>query len=320
MPGEEESRYKDRLRSNSKSESNMAGRGQAQGQGGQKNTVSTPGTGGKQTPGAKGSTVTNEQIWEAIQAMQTTLSGVKNELDSAKGMASRVDTVTQTQTIQQTKLSELEDTTKEQDIKIRILTNVVIKQEESIEELQSQVKELKRGKIRRNVRISGLIEDSSETNEETKTKVNEFIQEELEISEAVKLKKAYRVGAKQGQDREVVAVLDSVTDKAKIFSNVKNLKGKKNVKRKLYFVNDDLDAEQREEKQRFRELVKEDKAAEAKLEIKFVRNRIVVNNEIITSKVSPPKASEILRLTDEERQAIKAVKQMSVGGTFGREV
>ena len=70
----------------------------------------------------------------------------------------------------------------------------------------------------------------------------------------------------------------------------------------LFYVNEDLDPVQAEERKKFRELQQENSHLEEdkKLHIKFIKNRIVVNNKIVTPQVTPPTAADILRLTDEE--------------------
>ena len=91
---------------------------------------------------------------------------------------------------------------------------------------------------------------------------------------------------------------------------MQNLKGKKNIRRKLYYVNENLDPIQAEERKKFRDLKQENQKLnqDQKMVVKFVKNRIMVDNEIINPQVLPPTTADVLRLSDEERLAIKATK------------
>ena len=254
--------------------------------------------------------VTNEQIWEAITAIQYQLSDLPKS--TTQGKVISLESVEALQQTEANRINSLEQLVREQDVKLRILTNIVIRQEETLTGISQTITNLRRNKLRQNVRISGVVEDKDETKTVTKEKVQKFMKEKLEITEPPEIKQAFRVGPKSqvGNDREIVAKLVNQRDKGLIFTNAKNLKDKKNPKRKLYFVNDDLDPTQAEEKKIFRELKKENKDLQddKKMTIKFVRNRIVVDNEIITPEVAPPTASDVLRLTDVDRINIKQTK------------
>ena len=310
----EETGYKSRLRSNSKQESKMAGRGQNQSQNPKSETkiseTSTP----QVTPLKKpDGPITNEQILEAILGLQQSLQSNQREITEAKNSGTRLTTVENLQRTEANRINNLEDIVKDQDLKIRVLTNIVIRQEEQLDSISEVQKNERRAKIRRNIRISGLPEEKDEKPEKVKELLKDFFKEKLEISDEIKVKSAFRAGPKGRQDREIVAKLVDVADKGKVFKNTKNLKGKENAKRKLYFVNDDLDPEQAEQRMRYRQLLKENKEQETNLTIRYSKNRIVVNNEIIKPQIVPPKASDVLKLSDQERSEIKAVKMMDAG-------
>ena len=259
---------------------------------------------------------TDEEWWQLLLKLQaeirkTTLS--EGEVKMLKSSLTMMNTNENLKVTESNRITALEDAMQDQDVKIRILTNIVIRQEETIGSIEERINFVRRAKLRQNIRISGIVEDPKEKAEVTKQKVEAFFKEELEMAEPPKIKSARRVGPQnniQKRDREVVAKLARTEDKGDIYTSAKNLKGKQNPKKKLYFVNDDLDPEQAEERRKFRELQKENKAEsdENKKSIKFVRSRIVVDNEIVVPKVAPPTATEVSRLTDEERMDIKATK------------
>ena len=80
-------------------------------------------------------------------------------------------------------------------------------------------------------------------------------------------------------------------------------------------MNDDLDLQQAEEKRKYRELVNENANLDKgkKMSVKFTKNRIVVDDVIVKSKIQVPMAANVLRLTDPEREDIKTVKIYPAG-------
>ena len=86
------------------------------------------------------------------------------------------------------------------------------------------------------------------------------------------------------------------------------MKGKTNARKRLFFVNDDLDAEQAEQHRCYKELLKEKKEGKINMGVKYKRNRLIVDNMIMRPKVKPPSESDILRLTDAEREELQHVK------------
>ena len=75
-------------------------------------------------------------------------------------------------------------------------------------------------------------------------------------------------------------------------------------------MNDDLDPQQAEERKKFQELVAENKDHDEsrKMNVKFIKNRVVVDHVIVKPKISAPTATDVLRLTDQERQEIRTMK------------
>ena len=104
--------------------------------------------------------------------------------------------------------------------------------------------------------------------------------------------------------------LKNPSDKSVIFANASNLKGKTNGKKKSYFIQEDMTEEQTEQRQFYRDLVKEnnEKPAEQKRTIKMQRGNIIVNDMKIKQKVKTPKDADILCLSACELDQIKAFK------------
>ena len=103
----------------------------------------------------------------------------------------------------------------------------------------------------------GLDEEKSESKEKLYEVVNGFFANKMGIEGTIKFVDAYRMG--KGDIRPVMIKLKHVDDKMKIFSNVSNLKGKTNTRKKLYFIQDDMTEEDAETRKQFQALLCENK-------------------------------------------------------------
>ena len=240
--------------------------------------------------------VTLELVWQAVQKLQQGKQASKEaEINSLlDSLGKRMDTT--------------ESLVSENELKIKILSNIIIRQEEQINNLKEQLWLERAAKRKPNLVVSGIIEHDNETPKETVQKVSQFFKDQMEIQEDIKVKKAQRLGDPNAKDRPVLIKLENAQEKAKIYKNITHLKGKQNTKRRLFYVNDDLDEQQMEQRRMYRALIKENNEQELNLTIKMQCNRLMVNNTIIKPKVYAPKSTDILRLTDEERMRVEAAK------------
>ena len=68
----------------------------------------------------------------------------------------------------------MESLAAENELKITLLSNIVIRQEEKIDDLQIKLRDERRMKMKHNVVISGIEENDKETVAELKTKTQSF--------------------------------------------------------------------------------------------------------------------------------------------------
>ena len=104
--------------------------------------------------------------------------------------------------------------------------------------------------------------------------------------------------------------LKKVSDKGVIFSNISNLAGKKNAKKKLFVVKDHLLEEENEIRSYYQDLRKhnKDKDEDDRIEIKLKKNRIFIDGKKFIPAIKPAKNSDILRLSPEEKEQIRQMK------------
>ena len=87
------------------------------------------------------------------------------------------------------------------DFKLKLLTNVVIHQQEKIQELESKLTMAYSREIRANLTIDGLDEQPGENRAKLLEVVEEFFKNEMEIDEEIEIQDVYRVG--KGLSRSV---------------------------------------------------------------------------------------------------------------------
>ena len=293
--GMENHSIKGRLRSQSKTDHkdtrdyNMAG------------SSSTPGSSTKKD---KSEEITTEKIWSVLQDLVTTVNGLQNQLSIAQGTV-------QTQSIS-TRLDATDQSLSQVITKLNLVGNMIIRHEERLDSIENGIKMDKRHKARPNLVIHGIIESESETVNDCMTKAKKFFTDQLEFQDDdIKLKKAHRLGVESKYDRPMLVRLENPNDKATVFKSVSKLKGKENVKCKLYFVDDDNDPEQAEVKQYLRDLKKKNQLEteeQNKLTLRIHKGKIVANNDIVKQCLVPPTDARLLSMSESEMAEIKAVK------------
>ena len=213
-----------------------------------------------------------------FKELNRTLVSLKTDIQGLQSIKGTVEnfTITWKESVD-SGLLDLETKNDMHEHKVKLLANIVIKQDERIKVLESRLSAVHSREIRPNVRISGILEKRNETREELFECVTSFFKKELEIEEVIEIADAYRIGT--GNDRAIVVRLKYFTDKTIIFADTSKLKGLKNAKKTQYFVQEEQTEEQREDRQKYRELVREnlEKDENDRLKIKMAKGQIMVN-------------------------------------------
>lgn len=187
--------------------------------------------------------------------------------------------------------------------KVELLSNVVIRLEEKLDEANGKLLDMQTCSMRKNVIISGLDESKNETNAQLQTKIEHFIKEKLQVEQEVPFKVYHRLNYTDGSEcRPVIVKLTSVEHKILLLSHGPNLKGIRNQKNRSVYINEQLPDKYAEER-RYAQLWLADnknKSTEDQLQMKIHRNKLRINNQPYQRKVSPPSAAEILRMDSDE--------------------
>ena len=186
---------------------------------------------------------------------------------------------------------------------VEMLTKIAIKQDQELTQMKRNVEQIRNEKNRNNLIIFGL---EIQEDESLKTAVDNFFKLKMEITKEI----AYQSITKRGSAHCVT--LKNIGDKSHIYKHGKNLKNKVNSEGKSYQVRDDLTPAQFEEDKRLRQMVKRNTASNITMSLK--RGQLTINNTKYQQKVPAPTVTDMLELSDEERETIQAKSLVSIQG------
>ena len=85
----------------------------------------------------------------------------------------------------------------------------------------------------------------------------------------------------------IKVVLENPDDKQLIFEKISNLKGKKNARKRPYFVNDNQTEKDNKIRSYYCDLMKQnaDRDEDNKMQIKLCKGRILVNNKLLVPQI-----------------------------------
>ena len=254
--------------------------------------------------------LTSEKWWDMFKALNTTLDALKEDYAKIKGAVDDFDNIKTLQTSLGKRVNVLEQFMLASEAKNQVLSNLVITQEQKIESLTEEITQMKKEKVKKNIILMGLEEEKVETKNNLITKLKSFFKEKMEIQNEITIVDAFCSGPKNWSDRPVKIKLKLFEDKILILKNTVKLKGLQNVRKRLFKVTEEMDSEAAEKKKVYKELLRENYELpdEEKMSIKFNKDRIIVDNQVISKKVRAPTAKELLSLSIEEMEEIKATK------------
>ena len=191
-------------------------------------------------------------------------------------------------------ITQVSATVVEESTRVQILSVIVIKQDARISHLEDTIKQMQRQGKHANLTISGLLETLDQTPQDRIKQVQSFFKDSMKIEREIQIANAYWKG--QGLSRALLVQLQFLDDKSTIFEHVPNLKGIKNVQGKYYFVSDDRAEDEREQRNYYKSMLKDnnDLEEESKLKIYLKKGKLVVNNEAVKQKIDVPQTSRYI--------------------------
>lgn len=251
----------------------------------------------------------SSQIIELIHKLQESVNTVNEKISASSAFQDQTEqrlTTLEKKQIQDAKeVSAVSEILSQYQVKVDILSDIVIKQNQEITELKNQMIDSQARGMKCNITIHGIPETESENCIAT---VNQFMVEKLKIKDKlIPIDHAYRFGS--GKLRPVLVTLRHWSDKALIFSHVSNLKGLKQ-DGVTVFVTSQLPEALSEKRRKINSCMAANKKRPAaqKLPYSVKQGELLFRNKPITPKVAPPTPRQLLKLTDPEIEDINAIK------------
>ena len=164
----------------------------------------------------------SEDLATMIKNLTSAVNNIQKDVTDLKTSKSQIVDVND----HLSSLSQYREQQRVDSVKIKLLSQIVIRQEQKIDYLCNQLDGIRREQKKPNLFLDGILEDSSESEPKGSIKlVQKFLKEQMEMKESVELKQAFRIGTKNPRTMKIV--LTDPEDKVGIFSNTANLKGRK---------------------------------------------------------------------------------------------
>lgn len=192
---------------------------------------------------------------------------------------------------QEEEIDDLGKELHETKFQLKMVSNIVIKQDQQIAILQQKISDMQKREMAANIVVSGIPESN---NENPIAAFNKFVQEGLEIQELIPANKAFRIGS--GKNRPLLVELRHGENKRKLFSHAMKLKGKKNDKGQSYFLADHLPENMNEDRRRANELFAENKKKQTshRLDMNFNKGQLFISQEPYVKAIRVPNARDML--------------------------
>ena len=187
----------------------------------------------------------------------------------------------------------------EQDWKINMLVDTVMRQEQKIEELRWKDEKREQKEMGDTFYIDNLLHKKDE---DLITVVSDFISTNLKISDGYEIKAAYRCG--NSKPKSVCVKVNNIKERTVIFQNIGNLKDVKNSEGKKYYLNKLLPARIKEEKRREKDIIRENYLIPqaSRPTVDRIDEGLQVGESIYHKKILPPTVKQLIHQPAEKKQ------------------
>ena len=258
--------------------------------------------------------ISNKKVVEMFETLLTSMNVMKTELhqemqelkDEKKEKVQLVQNLQSTQDNQQVEIDKLKEESTQNSLQIDQLVDTITRQDQVIQELKYKVDALERDRLRPNLIIQGIEEDQEE---DCIMKAKSFFKNTMKLKQDISIRKAHQLG--KGKGRLMKIVLTNVNDKSIIYSNVRNLQGKKNKFNKNYHIEDKIPARNREERKKFRDTCWRNKSLSVaeRLLFSLKKGKLIINDKDYKYNIQQPDIQKLLKLKTDR---VKEIRRLNV--------
>ena len=252
----------------------------------------------------------NPQVMD-LSAVVAMFQDIKNDIAGIKNQkcAEKLQEVEKEQKVASKEVRELYDQMEEYRIKNEILTGVVLKMNDEMNEVKNKVRALESNNMKRTVNLTNFF--ASADKYKAIDQIEKFLKSKLEIE--VDIEDLYYIGKQE--PKMLIITVETIKQKRQILQNKKKLKGLTNKKGDEYYIESQQSPETREWQKRQRFLMKKNEKATGanKMDMKMERNKLIINNEPYRKRVKEPDAKDILTMDTHTIESILVI-EMHKGG------
>ena len=245
-----------------------------------------------------------QQLMSKINTVQTSLSSEIRELRSDKEVKeAKMVKIEEEQVEINRKVDSIRGQNGYMDIKMEKISQAMVRQNHIIKELQDKIELIEKGKLRPKLVVHGLVEKKGENCVQV---VKSFLQSTMEITKAIEIRRAFRLG--KGKYRPMQFVLNDEDDKGLIYSNAKKLQEKTNELKKSYRLEDVLPAKQTAAQRKQRNMAWRNKhrtPVADRLKLNFQKGKLMVEGELYKEQLIVPEPEKLLNLKPDEVLALQ---------------
>ena len=245
------------------------------------------------------------QLMNNMNSMKADLSAdIKEIKTQGSGNAIKIKEVEQKQTTQDQELVLLKKENVFCKQKLLQLAGAYSHQKQVMNELHSRLDMIEKDRYKPKMVIQGIPEREGIS---TGDALKEFFKTELKLAQEVKVKFSTRMGNRK--NRPILLHLVNAFDKGLIYTNAKNLQGKKGANDKSYKIEDYLPAKDREIKKRNRDFMWRNKRSVAeKLTMSVVKGKLMVDRAAYQQRIKVPDTSKLLQLKPDEIDELEKIQ------------
>lgn len=248
-----------------------------------------------------------KELASSVKKLEGQLSRMESERKRTDQKVSAVEVIQQQESV---KLRGVIDQIDDHDEKLQMLVGMVVRQDQQIQALTSQINSAHASRCHKNIIINGIVETQGEN---TIHEVAHFLKQTLKIQAKISIKFARRMG--KGQYKPMLVKLQNANDKAVIFQNLDKLREINKSKDRPFFVTDHLPEAWAKRKRFFHHLKQQNRKLpqDQRYTTQVKDNNIFFNDQEFKPLLTVPTVSQFLGLSKERKRIIRDL-QVIAGG------
>ena len=239
-----------------------------------------------------------QQVQDDIRSMKTRQNTVSRKLKSLESNLNGKVNKEDVEHIHETKSQTI------------LLTQAIVKQEQSFLDVQSKVGKLEKLVTRGTFVINGIPEDKDE---DPIGLVIDFLSNKMSIEPEIPIMSAHRIGT--GKKRLLWFKITDPDDTSLIYQHMKNLKDRKNKFDEAYRINEQFTEGEREKRRRQNDILMDNRRTPASHQLTILKKKgeLEINGELYQKAVEPPLIRDVIQIAKSKMEQLEELEVHHIG-------